>query len=114
MVLSYKTKKYLESAFLSWLISIAQKSNITHSSIISLVNGDYVEHINPTPDNNHQIISEALHNHENEILFIMRPKISKQTYVQLRKELDILRHEIEDKKIVYTFAEFKQWYAALE
>jgi hypothetical protein len=79
-----------------------------------VVEENRVEHINPTPNYNHVIISETLHNKENEILFIMRPKLPKSTYIQLRKELDILRHDIEDKKIIYTFAEYKQWYAAFE
>lgn len=112
MVLSYKTKKYLKSAFLAWLISIAQKSNITHSSIIAFVNNNCIEHINPTPDHNHIIISEALINKKNEIFFIMRPKISKYQYEQLRKEIDILRKDIKDKRIVYKFSEYKQWYTS--
>jgi hypothetical protein len=37
VILSYKTQQYLNNAHLSRLISIAQQSNITHSSVISQV-----------------------------------------------------------------------------
>ncbi len=113
VILSYKTKPYLDEAYLSRLISIAQQSNITHSSVISRVEWDTVEHINPTPDNNHIIVSQLLKNKKNEVFFIMRPKLSQLLLNQYRNEIEILRQEILEKKRIYRFSELKQWYAVI-
>ncbi len=113
VILSYKTQPYLNNAHLSRLISIAQKSNITHSSVISRVEWDIIEHINPTPDNNHIIVSQLLKNKKNEVFFVMRPKLSQVLLDQYRDEIEILRQEILEKKAIYRFSELKQWYAVI-
>lgn len=111
VLLSYKTKRYLKKNFLSYLITIACKSRITHSSVVQRKNKMMCKRINAAASKKRFGVIEISHE-PGEILLVLRPKIPKKSKIMLDKVIDKWNDRmIKNKK--YDFSERKCWAACL-
>ena len=109
VILSYKTKDFLSKHILSKLVSIAERSQITHVSIA--YPGRNSMHMIGATAINERVEEFEISHHKGEILIIMRPKLNKTQEKKLYQALDMLHEDLKNNKDEYKFAELKSWFA---
>ncbi|MEK6983747.1 MAG: hypothetical protein AABX33_04180 [Nanoarchaeota archaeon] len=112
ILLSYKTLPYLKSHLLSFIISIAEKSRITHSAIIYSAVGGHIKIMSATAKT-HTLDVFDLNMDKGEMLLVFRPQINVRERKRLNKILDSWYSDLSVNKHKYQFAEFKSWIAVL-
>lgn len=112
VLLSYKTNGYLKKHILSWLISIAQESRITHVLMVSYKKDEVLKTIAASGDTE-RITIEDLKLKEGELFLVFRPKLSSIKRNKLSTIINKFNKEILEDKDRYKFAEAKVWYAVL-
>lgn len=110
ILLSYKTKHFLKTNFLSKLISIAEGSSITHSIIVYKNDDNGVTCINATGGKHRYDFTCPLSYGEGEMYFVMRPIIKKEQKNLLNGVLDSMYKKYHSS---YCFSELKCWSACV-
>jgi len=113
ILLSYKTKKYLRVHIGSYLISLASRTRITHSMIVYSSHHQHIKCITATAKTERLSILD-LNISDGEVIFVLRPKISKEEKEKLNRVLDEWYYELMINKGKYKFSELKCWTAVIE
>jgi len=112
IILSYKTSPYLHHNLLSRLISIAEKTNITHSSLVYSADSSHIR-VLAASGNAGRLGVYDLQPIRGEFWFVFRPDLAPNQQQSLHEAITRWANEFEIHPGKHRFAELKSWVAVL-